>query len=47
MEFMIQLLETQHGLGIPDTFHDFCRLLGRLKSNFQLIEMYRTEGYSR
>ena len=42
---MNAVLDSQHGLGNQATFHSFCRLLGRLKSNFQLIEMYKTEGY--
>ena len=28
-----------------DCYHNFCRLLGRLKANYQLSELVKTEGY--
>lgn len=27
-----------------ENYHEFCRLLGRLKANYQLCELVRTEG---
>jgi hypothetical protein len=29
-----------------ENYHEFCRLLGRLKANYQLCELVRTEGFS-
>jgi exportin-7 len=40
-----QVLQTQQGLDDADSYHEFCRLLGRLKSNYQLSELVRTDGY--
>ena len=28
-----------------DCYQNFCRLLGRLKANYQLSELVRTDGY--
>lgn len=28
-----------------ENYHEFCRLLGRLKANYQLCELVRTEGF--
>jgi exportin-7 len=33
------------GMGDSDCYHNFCRLLGRLKANYQLSELVKTEGY--
>lgn len=40
-----QLLKNQTGLQHQDNYHQFCRLLGRLKANYQLSELVKTEGY--
>jgi len=40
-----ELLSNQTGLQHQDNYHQFCRLLGRLKSNYQLSELVKTEGY--
>jgi exportin-7 len=40
-----ELLKNQTGLQHQDNYHQFCRLLGRLKSNYQLSELVKTEGY--
>lgn len=32
-------------LSEPSCYHEFCRLLARLKSNFQLGELVRCESY--
>jgi exportin-7 len=33
------------GMEDSDCYHNFCRLLGRLKANYQLSELVKTEGY--
>jgi len=40
-----ELLLNETGLNNPDNYHQFCRLLGRLKANYQLNELVKTEGY--
>lgn len=30
-----------------ECYHQFCRLLGRLKASYQLSELVRADGYSR
>jgi exportin-7 len=40
-----ELLSKQTGLRHQDNYHQFCRLLGRLKGNYQLGELVKTEGY--
>lgn len=39
------ILQSQQGLNHKENYHEFCRLLGRLKSNYQLSELVRTESY--
>ncbi|EAA09181.6 AGAP004535-PA [Anopheles gambiae str. PEST] len=39
------ILKTSHGLSDPDNYHEFCRLLARLKSNYQLSELVIVENY--
>ncbi len=39
------LLSNQVGFQHQDNYHQFCRLLGRLKSNYQLNELVKAEGY--
>jgi exportin-7 len=39
------LLSNQIGFAHQDNYHEFCRLLGRLKANYQLSELVKTEGY--
>jgi hypothetical protein len=36
------ILRTQRGLGEHANYHEFCRLLGRLKTNYQLSELVST-----
>ncbi|CAM9531901.1 unnamed protein product, partial [Laminaria digitata] len=45
MNFIRDILQTNHGLHHPDNYHQFCRQLGRLKANYQLSELVRVEGY--
>jgi exportin-7 len=40
-----ELLKNQTGLQHQDNYHQFCRLLGRLKANYQLSELVKTTGY--
>mmetsp|Transcript_44324 Transcript_44324/g.106777 ORF Transcript_44324/g.106777 Transcript_44324/m.106777 type:complete len:1120 (+) Transcript_44324:370-3729(+) len=40
-----EMLSKQTGLQHQDNYHQFCRLLGRLKANYQLSELVKTEGY--
>lgn len=39
------ILKTSHGLSDPDNYHEFCRLLARLKSNYQLGELVTVDNY--
>ena len=34
-----EILRTQQGLALHANYHEFCRLLGRLKTNYQLAEL--------
>ena len=46
----LELLRTQQGLADHANYHEFCRLLGRLKTNYQLSELVRwglLQPYSR
>jgi len=45
MDGIRELLSNQTGLQHQDNYHQFCRLLGRLKANYQLSELVKTEGY--
>ncbi len=36
-----EVLRTQQGLALHANYHEFCRLLGRLKTNYQLAELVR------
>ena len=40
-----EMMAKQAGLQHQDNYHQFCRLLGRLKSNYQLSELVKTDGY--
>jgi len=40
-----ELLSNQTGLQHMDNYHQFCRLLGRLKANYQLSELVKADGY--
>ena len=39
------MLSKRTGLQHQDNYHQFCRLLGRLKANYQLSELVKTDGY--
>ena len=40
------ILQNPHGLSDSNNYHEFCRLLARLKSNYQLGELVLVESYS-
>ncbi|CAK0751589.1 hypothetical protein CVIRNUC_002079 [Coccomyxa viridis] len=40
-----EVLRTQQGLAEHANYHEFCRLLGRLKTNYQLAELVNVEKY--
>lgn len=40
------IMRDELGLGHQQCFHRFCRLLGRLKTNYQLAELVRSTGYT-
>ncbi|PIM98951.1 hypothetical protein CDL12_28559 [Handroanthus impetiginosus] len=40
------ILRTGQGLADHDNYHEFCRLLGRFRVNYQLSELVTMEGYS-
>lgn len=40
-----EILRTKQGLAEHDNYHEFCRLLGRLKTNYQLSELVAVENY--
>lgn len=41
-----EILRTQQGLAEHENYHEYCRLLGRLKTNYQLSELVNVENYS-
>ncbi|XP_055909766.1 ran-binding protein 16 isoform X2 [Eupeodes corollae] len=45
LEGVKNILTNLHGLSDPDNYHEFCRLLARLKSNYQLGELITVECY--
>ena len=40
------ILENPQALSDPNNYHEFCRLLARLKSNYQLGELVKGEDYT-
>ncbi|XP_021857908.1 uncharacterized protein [Spinacia oleracea] len=41
-----EILQSGHGLVQHENYHEFCRLLGRFRVNYQLSELVNLEGYS-
>lgn len=39
------ILKTQQGLSDQQNYHEFCRLIGRLKSNYQLSELMKADSF--
>mmetsp|Transcript_26690 Transcript_26690/g.50766 ORF Transcript_26690/g.50766 Transcript_26690/m.50766 type:complete len:1056 (-) Transcript_26690:229-3396(-) len=46
MEGTRNILRTQQGLAEHPNYHEYCKLLGRLKTNYQLSELVNVENYS-
>eukprot|EP00242_Pyramimonas_sp_CCMP2087_P001295 CAMPEP_0198228690 /NCGR_PEP_ID=MMETSP1445-20131203/113729_1 /TAXON_ID=36898 /ORGANISM="Pyramimonas sp., Strain CCMP2087" /LENGTH=1057 /DNA_ID=CAMNT_0043909107 /DNA_START=452 /DNA_END=3625 /DNA_ORIENTATION=+ len=40
-----EILRTQQGLSEHANYHEYCKLLGRLKTNYQLSELVNVENY--
>ncbi|XP_034692714.1 exportin-7-like isoform X1 [Vitis riparia] len=40
-----EILQTGKGLTDHDNYHEYCRLLGRFKANYQLSDLVNMEGY--
>eukprot|EP00897_Mesotaenium_endlicherianum_P004381 jgi/Mesen1/3971/ME000210S03214 len=40
------ILRSQQGLSEHENYHEYCRLLGRLKTNYQLSELVNVENYN-
>ncbi|XP_076471297.1 exportin-7-like [Babylonia areolata] len=40
------ILDNPQGLSDPNNYHEFCRLLARLKSNYQLGELVKVDHYA-
>lgn len=45
MQGTTDIMQNQRGIGNHDNFHEFCRLLSRLKANNQLAELIKADGY--
>jgi len=45
MRGTLQVLQGQHGLTEHDNYHELCRLLARLKANYQLSELVQADCY--
>lgn len=41
-----EILQSGQGLAQHDNYHEFCRLLGRFRVNYQLSELVNVDGYS-
>ena len=39
------IMQSKKGLEHIDNYHEFCRLLGRLKASYQLSELVKTKGF--
>lgn len=46
MNGTLEVLRTQKGLDDHGNYHEYCRLLGRLKTNYQLSELVNVENYT-
>mmetsp|Transcript_7505 Transcript_7505/g.12746 ORF Transcript_7505/g.12746 Transcript_7505/m.12746 type:complete len:1077 (-) Transcript_7505:234-3464(-) len=45
MRGTLHILQSQHGLTDHDNYHELCRLLARLKANYQLSELVQADTY--
>eukprot|EP01042_Synura_sphagnicola_P005214 gene5214-6651_t len=46
MTGILEIMQSKRGLEHVDNYHEFCRLLGRLKASYQLSELVKTVGFS-
>ena len=46
MRGTLDVLQSQRGLGEHQNYHELCRLLARLKANYQLFELVQVDCYS-
>lgn len=44
--FINEIFRTSHGLNDPENYHQFCRLLARVQTNFQLSDLLKTDHYN-
>mmetsp|Transcript_50614 Transcript_50614/g.98983 ORF Transcript_50614/g.98983 Transcript_50614/m.98983 type:complete len:1106 (+) Transcript_50614:331-3648(+) len=45
MRSIREIMSSRAGLQHQENYHQFCRLLGRIKANYQLSELVKAEGY--
>ena len=45
MTGIMHIMKEKRGLNLVENYHEFCRLLGRLKASFQLAELVKTTGF--
>ena len=45
MSGLYSVMSTKKGLDEEENYHEFCRLLGRLKASYQLSELVKTQGF--
>ena len=46
LNITLKVMQTQQGLQHSDNYHEFCRLLGRVRNNYQLAEIMAAENYA-
>jgi exportin-7 len=46
MKNIQEIMHSKMGLEHAENYHEFCRLLGRLKASYQLSELVKTRGFS-
>ena len=45
MTNILDIMKSKQGLDLEENYHEFCRLLGRLKASYQLSELVVTAGF--
>ena len=46
MNSILMILKSKQGLSHEQNYHAFCRLLGRIKNNFQLTELLQANQWT-
>lgn len=46
LQGIVEIVRTSHGLDHQVNFHECCRILARLKTNYQLSELVKVENYN-